>query len=234
MPKCAIAWSVPPSSTRPSESWAQLAAVYIDEYRFGLNPREDPLGRALAAAEQALRFGGDRALSHLAASLVHHYLGDHERAQAMARDAMVLNPDNPEVLAQAAVRFALSGAWDEGIPLLRRAMQRDPDPPPWNQIILALYYLRREDYVSALEHTRAATASGLPHVFVLQGAIYAALGEREQAAAALEVACSHGRRLDDLLEQIGRSVRDELTLQRFKDGLEQLDPRRLAALSAAR
>ena len=202
-----------------SEVWALLVTVYIDEYRFGLNLRPEPLDRALAAAEQAVKWGGDSALCHLALALVQHYRRDHQSAYATTRRALTLNPDNPEVLAQAASRFVLSGAWDEGLALLRRAMQRDPDPPPWNYILLALDGLRRRDYETALSFSEAAMALGPPHVLVLRCAIYGALGLKESAAAALDEACAKGRNLTELWEQICRSVHDDAVLAEFRGGL---------------
>ncbi len=216
------------------EAWAQLALVYIDEYRFGLNPRPDPLNRALTAAERAVKYGGNSALSHLALSLVYHYHREHEQAYAITRHAITLNPDNPEVLAQAATRFVLSGGWEEGMALLNRAMQRDPEPPAWNYILLTLDALRREDYETALGHAETASESRLPHVFILLCVIHDALGNPEPAAAALDAACSGGRQWSDLWEQVRRSVHDDLLLKRIERGVERVRFRRTSGRPSRR
>ena len=207
------------------EAWAQLARVYIDEYRFGFNPRPKPLHRALAAAEQAVTWGGGSALSHLAVSLVHHYRREHEKAYETARHAVALNPDNPEVLAQAAVRLMLSGAWEEGTALLTRAMSRDPEPPAWNYVVLTLEAMRREDYGAALRYGEAARESRLPHVLILLSVAYQAIGAENEAAAAFDAACSEGREWSDLWEQISRSVHDTTLLHRIERNIEQVRSR---------
>ena len=213
---------------RSVDAWAHLALVYIDEYRFGLNPKPDPLGRALAAAEQAIKWGSGNALSHLASSLVHHYRREHEKAHALARYAVTLNPDNPEVLAQAATRLMLSGAWDEGMVLLNRAIARDPEPPAWNYILLTLDALRRADYPAALHYAEAAGKSHLPHVLVLLCAIYDGLGRPDQAAAALDAACAEGRQWSELWEQVCRSVHDDALLQQIERGVARAKSRILS------
>lgn len=210
-------------------AWALLAILYIDEFRFGLNPQPDPLPRALEAAEQSVRWGSDSALSHLALSLVHHYRGEHEKAYVGARYAVTLNPDDPEVLAQAASRFLLSGQWDEGMVLLNRAMARDPEPPAWNYILLTLDAMRRGEYGAALRYADAANESRLPHVCILLCAIHDALGQLDHAAAALAEACANGRQWPDLREQVRRSVHDDALLERIERGVEHVRFRREAA-----
>jgi hypothetical protein len=133
-----------------------------------------------------------------------------------------VNPDNPEVLAQAAVRFVLSGAWDEGLTLLNRAMSRDPEPPAWNYVLLMLEALRRDDYRAALRYGESARESRLPHVLILLSVAYEALGAAEQAAAAFDTACSEGRRWSDLWEQICRSIHDDELLQRIERGISRI------------
>jgi hypothetical protein len=92
-----------------ADAWACLAMVYVDEHRFGFNRRAEPpepLVRALAAAQRSLALAGHSAVARIGLSLVYHHLYRHEESCALAREAMALNPNSPEIVGQAAARLA--------------------------------------------------------------------------------------------------------------------------------
>jgi adenylate cyclase len=204
-----------------AEAWAHLATVYVDEYRFGYNQRPEPLQRAFATAERAVNLAEDSALSHLAISLVQHFLADYEGAYRAARHAIELSPDNPEVLTQAAARFAMSGAWDEAMPLVHRAMEHDPDPSVRNGFMLALDCLRRDRYEDALRYREAATFTRRPDILLVFAGIAGAVGAERDAAATVELACTGGRDWRDLWNQLVRYIRDDKLMSKIRCGLER-------------
>lgn len=175
-------------------AWAQLAYIYLDEYRFRINPRgtgTEPLQRALAAARRAVELAGASVYPHLALSTVHHYRRELDEMRAEAYRALAINPGNPEVMAQVGWRLALTGDWQEGMALLNKALTRDPDPPSWYSVFTMLDAYRRADLGGALIEARKAVASKVPGAFVVHAAICGDLGLLEEAAATMNVGLGH-------------------------------------------
>jgi TolB-like protein len=134
--------------SRP-DAWAILAFAYLDEYRwYGFGPRHreaEALDQALAAAERAkeLDYGSYLTLSAYAA--VQFYRGELDDAEAAQRRALALNANNPELLAQLGWRVAFTREWDEGIAMIRQAIERSRATHGWYFLHLAFDDYRRGD-----------------------------------------------------------------------------------------
>jgi TolB-like protein len=139
--------------SRP-DAWAMLAFTFLDEYRwYGLGPgyrRPEALDQAYAAAARAKELDRDDALSLTAYAAAQFHRGHLEEAEAVQRRAVALNPNNPEPLVQLGFRIAFTRDWDEGLAVVRQAIERSRATDGWYYILLAIDHYRRGDCRAAL------------------------------------------------------------------------------------
>ena len=173
-----------------ADAWAFLAYMYLDQYRFGgYGPRSyDPafLNRATTTARHAVELDPDGVYPLLALSTVHFYRREFAEAAEINRRLLALSPTNPEVLGQIGWRTAYAGHWDEGIALIRRAIDRSISAPWYYQMLIALDDYRRGDYRAALAEAEPIIGAGTVQLPVLLAAIQGQLGNKNEARRALD------------------------------------------------
>ncbi len=167
-------------------AWAYLAYFYIDEYRWHFNYRAEPppMIRAKEAARRAITLDPDCAAARLALSAVAFFSGDLALFRSSGEKALRLNPNNGEHLASFGTRLAYSGEWEQGIALVREAMELNPWHPDWYLLPLAFDAYRRGDYAGALREWRRLHLPELYWTHVLGVMINGELGNAAEAAAA--------------------------------------------------
>jgi len=168
-------------------AWAMLSFLYLDEDRFGLNPRAGapmPLDRALEAARRALALDPEnaRALQALMSTLF--FRQDVREALRVGERALALNPNDTELLAEYGTRLAQSGEWGRGRGLVERALARNPGHSGYYLGILALCDHMLGDRDRALAEIRRADLDGFSIHHVVAAIIYAEAGLTAQAAEA--------------------------------------------------
>jgi TolB-like protein len=211
--------------SRP-DAWAMLAVAHLDEYRwYGFGPRylrPEALDQALAAAERAKTLDRDNVLSLSAYAAVQFYRGALDEAEVVQRRAGALNPNNPELLAQLGWRIAFTRDWDEGIAMVRQAIERSQATDGWYFLILAFDEYRRDDCGEALADL---TRMGGTFFFIspaLEAMCQAELGNQEAARRAL----AEAQALDPTFAKDPRGafrlhrVPEDL-IDRFMDGLRK-------------
>lgn len=168
-----------------AEAWANLALTYIDEYRYGFNPRpDDPssLARALAAARRAVSLAPDGVRGYQALHLVHWLQHDIENSFDAAERALALNPHNTEVIADIGLRYIVLGDFERGLPLLDEAFARNPQQNDFYLFGYVILHYARQDYETALTYARRIDISSCPWCsHVALAAIYGQLGWPEEA-----------------------------------------------------
>lgn len=169
-----------------AQAWAMLGWMHLDAVRFwGGDPQvEFPL--ALDAASQA-RVIDDRSTVAIGAlSAIHHYMGDYDESVRLGREALALNPNDPETLAQLGWRLSVRGNFDEGVLYLQRAIARTVDPPAWYFHLIAVHHLLQGDYEAMLAVSQASAGggSGISQSFI--AIAYGGLGDEIRAHAALK------------------------------------------------
>ena len=170
-------------------AWQALTYLYLDEYRYNFNIRRgdrDPRERAFEAAQRAVSLAPTDALSYQALYAADYYRGDMEGFKRAGAEALRLNPNNPDIAADYGAKLAIAGSWDEGLPLVRRAMDLNPAHPGWYYTPLALDAYRRRDYSAALANVERMNMPGHYRVWVYFAMIYGQMGERMKARGALE------------------------------------------------
>ena len=168
-------------------AWAMLSFLYLDEDRFGFNPKSGapaPLDRALEAARRAVALDPDnaRALQALMATLF--FRQELEESLRVGERALALNPNDTELLAEFGTRLAESGEWARGSALVEQALARNPGHSDYYRGILALCDYMQGDYNRALANIRRANLDKFHIYHAVAAVIYAELGMTGEAVEA--------------------------------------------------
>jgi TolB-like protein len=132
-----------------SDCWAGLSYMYADEFKYGFNPRADPLGRALEAAHRAVESAPASQLAHHALASALFFRRELEAFRTAAERAMALNPLGGTTIAYMGLLLAYSGDWDRGSAFVARATTLNPHHAGWFWFVPALNAYRQGDYAGA-------------------------------------------------------------------------------------
>ncbi|MFC7476600.1 winged helix-turn-helix domain-containing tetratricopeptide repeat protein [Dankookia sp. GCM10030260] len=163
-----------------SDAHALLANVYLGEHRFEMNPRPNPIGRAMVHALAATQLDPQNAYARCWLAIVHFFRGENDRFEMEAQRALELNPNDPETLADVGHYLAFMGEFERGVALSRRAQLLNPLHPEWYLFSLArLHYSQRRyaDVVGIIQRI------GMPHFYWTHLLAAAALGQLGDPAA---------------------------------------------------
>ena len=172
-----------------AEAWAMLGWMYLDAGRYDRVPdgeRERAYDQALDAASHAVLLDGKNILALKALSSINHYLGHYKESERIERQALALNPNDPDSLAQLGWRLAVRGNFDEGIPYLKQAIERTVNPPGWYYHLIAVDHYMHGRYAEMLTAAMRGAAYGSGVSWSLVAIAHGALGNKEAAREALE------------------------------------------------
>lgn len=207
-------------------AWAMLAFAHLDEYRwYGWGPlyrQPTALDQALVAAQRAKDLDPDDVMTLTAYAAVQFYRGAFGEAEAAQRRAVALNPNNPEPVVQLGWRLAFAGHWNQGIQLVRRAVERSQAGGGWYHLFLAMDNYRRGDYQSGLAELKRLGGTFFFVGPALIAMCEAQLGHQAEAHAALQEAIA----LDPTFAQDPRGAfrlhrAPEDLIDQFIDGLRR-------------
>lgn len=168
-------------------AWAMLSILYLDEDRFGFNPRigaPPAVQRAIDAARRAIRLdpANVRALQALMMALF--FAQQPAEALEIGERAIALNPNDTELLAEFGTRVGQIGAWERGTALVQQALARNPGHSDYYNGILAHNAYMQGDYRRAELLMRQVSMEKFPLYHFVAAIIYAQLGMKPQAAEA--------------------------------------------------
>ena len=208
-----------------ADAMAMLAMVYVDEFRFGFNLRQDryaPLDKAFELAQRAADIAPDNALAWLALFEAHFFRGQLDRAFSAGEQAIALNPNAAEPRALVGLRLAHSGQWERGIGLVEEALKMNPAPPPWYYFPLSMDAFRQGHDDAALRWAERIDLPGFFWTQALLAAIYSQLDRREDAVrAAARLLELYPDFEDRALIELGRQHFEPAVLNRFINGLRK-------------
>jgi TolB-like protein/DNA-binding winged helix-turn-helix (wHTH) protein/Tfp pilus assembly protein PilF len=145
-----------------ADAHALLANVYLGEHRFEMNPRQNPIGRALEHALAATRLDPQNAYARCWLAIVHFFRGENDKFEKEAQLALRLNPNDPETLADVGHYLAFMGEFERGTELSRRAQQLNPLHPSWYHFSFARLHYHQEAYEKVISDVQKI---GLPHFY---------------------------------------------------------------------
>lgn len=146
-----------------SDAWAMLGLLRMDAGRIGYvgyGDMEIEYEQALRAASQAVHLAPESVLGLKTLAAVNHYLGRYDESERLARRALELNPYDPETMAQLGWRLAVRGDFEEGIPILKRAIERTVNPPGWYFHLIAVDHYLKGDYARMLRVAQRSAIDG--------------------------------------------------------------------------
>ena len=208
-----------------ADAWALLGWVHLDGARFGYVPETDvasEMEQALAAASHAVDLAPQSLVGLQALSAITYYRGAYDEAEKIQREALALNPNDPETLAQLGWRLAMRGRWEEGLGYLTQAISRSIDPPPWYYFSFAMHDYIVGDYTKALVAAEKAKRDSFGVGWSLVAMIQAALGNQDEATKALaEMAARSSSLARDPAAYFRFHRFDEPIIDRLVDGLRK-------------
>jgi TolB-like protein/class 3 adenylate cyclase len=170
-----------------SDAWAELAFIYLFEWHSDMNPRPNPLNRALDAARRAYELAPLSSSANRALANVHFFNHDLPAFRIYGDKAISLNPNDVFVLANIGQYIAYSGDWETGVALTRKAISRNPSSIPfWWRYTISKSHYNRGEYKKALAE---AKKTKLPEYWITQlqyAYINGSMGQNREAAAAVK------------------------------------------------
>src|SRR5438270_826681 len=215
------------SNNRPSDLWACLAQVYLDEYAFGF-PGNDAtsLDRALAAARRAVELDRANQFAMVALAQTHFFRQDLAAFGPAAERAMALNPLNTDALGILGLEIVHTGEFERGTAIVRRAMELNSNHAGWMHFAPLWNHFHNGEYEQALECANRVDVPGLFWPYLVMASACGHLGRRTEAAAAV-------RDLLALDPEFAAHARSNIGTWHFASGLMDpiLDGLRKAGLS---
>jgi adenylate cyclase len=168
-----------------ADAWGLLAITYVDESRFGFNPRENSLDRALQAAQNSVRIDPKGEFGQHALAMAHFHRHELDEFHVASERAIENNPNHSYTLGEMADKLFWSGQTELGYALMKKAAALNPDGPGWYNFVPSGYHYLKADYDTALEY---ALEIQMPEFFLNHAHLatsYAQLGRSEEAQASI-------------------------------------------------
>ena len=198
---------------RPSDFWACLAQVYLDEYAFGF-PGDDgtSLDRALVAARRAVELDRANQFAMVALAQTHFFRQDLAAFGPAAERAMALNPLNTDALGILGLQIVHTGEFERGTAIVRRAMELNPNHPGWLHFAPLWDHFHKGEYEQALECANRVDVPGLFWPYLVMASACGHLDRRIEAEAAV-------RDLLALDPEFSKHARSNVATWHFASGL---------------
>jgi adenylate cyclase len=162
-------------------AYTELAWVYLDEYRFGWNMRPDPLDRALVAARRGVELGPNDGIAHWRLAKVLLFRKDLTPFESKMKQALALNPNHAEMLADISVHLGFLDRLDESYQYYQQAIRLDPHFVPWVRFASWNYFYRKNQYEMALAEALQIRLAGFVWAPWARAVTYAQLGQLNKA-----------------------------------------------------
>jgi TolB-like protein/Tfp pilus assembly protein PilF len=166
--------------------WATLSQLYFDEYASGLNVLPDSLSRSGKAAERAVEIDPACQNGWRGIAVQHFFHRDLNGLKMAAERTVQLNPLNSTEMAFTGMLLAYAGEWEEGIPLIRRAITLNPQHPGWYYYPLFSDLYRKGEYEEALTLAKRSNLPMLVWTPLTVATAAGKLGRLADARAAFE------------------------------------------------
>jgi TolB-like protein/class 3 adenylate cyclase len=174
------------SDTRPSDLWACLAQIYVDEYAFGFAGNDaTSLDRALTAARRGVELDRANQFAMVALAQTHFFRQDLAAFGPAAERAMALNPLNTDAVGILGLQIVHTGEFERGTAIVRRAMELNANHAGWMHFAPLWDHFHKGEYEQALECANRVDVPGLFWPFLVMASACGHLGRQTEAAAAV-------------------------------------------------
>lgn len=168
-----------------ADAYALLANVYLAEHRFEVNKRPDPVGRARSMALKAIQLDPQNAYAHCWLAITHFFQKEMEKFEVEIQRALDLNPNDPEILAEAGHYLSYMGDFERGIKLSQKARLLNPLHPGWYNFSFARHHYHLCQYEEMLVDIQWISMPNFYWTHLLRAAALGQLGRTEEAKLSL-------------------------------------------------
>jgi len=168
-----------------AEGLAWLAYIYAEEYHHRRNERVgeyDALDRALELGLEAVRLDNTSHYTHGFLTFTYFFRGDYERGRIQGDRTIELMPQNAMWLAVLGIYLTQLEDFEQGVPMLRRSQELDPNPPAWLGMGFFLDHYMHGRYEDALEEAKRVRLGDDFRMPLYLAAVYGQLGRADDAA----------------------------------------------------
>jgi TolB-like protein/tetratricopeptide (TPR) repeat protein len=169
----------------PSDFWACLAQVLVDEYSFGFGADETSLDRALAAARRGIEMDRANQFAMVALAQTHFFRQDLAAFRPAAERAMALNPLNTDAIGILGLQIVHTGEFERGTAIVRRAMELNPNHAGWMHFAPLWNHFHKGEYEQALACANRVDVPGHFWPFLVMASACGHLGRKAEAEAAV-------------------------------------------------
>ena len=142
----------------------------------------ESLQKAEAAAQQAIRLDPNHIDGYTALALARNFRGLFVQAEDLYKQALSLDPGNPDALHQYGLMLAIVGRSKDSLAMRLRLRAQEPLVPIFNQITATVLWENgRND--EAIEILKASPQTFVPRLYLAR--VYASMGRYSEAADAL-------------------------------------------------
>jgi adenylate cyclase len=171
-----------------AEAFACLSQMYSNAIRFnyaGVAHDLHRLQRAISLAKQAVHLSPGSSRGYLALGIALWFDGQVENAITTLRKSRELNPNDMEVAAELGLRHCFRQDWDEGVPLIEWAYQRNAALPATHRIGLSMWHYHQGRFDQALVEARNMDMPGVIYPYVMIAISAHQMGRDKEAKSAL-------------------------------------------------
>lgn len=170
-----------------ADAWAALAFLALDEYRFSFNIKESPqlsLERAQQLAEKSISLSSHFSIAWYAMTIIHYHKGNLEQFQNNIKMGLSIAPNSPAVLADSGVYLCLMGELEQGLSLVRKAMDLNPQHPNWCGFAFFHNFFLKGEFEKARGFISSVETPDWFWPYALQAIVYAELNDDVSCEAA--------------------------------------------------
>lgn len=164
---------------------AWLARSVIHQWMMKWSDESDLRERAMAHAQKALELSPRLPYAHAIQGWVYLWCKQREPAIAACRQAVALDPNNPEALNMLSMCLSSAGFGEEALFYVEKALRLNPHSSPFYEFVLGQAYFVLEDYdkaIAAFQRGCELSKNFSPnHVYLCT--TYALLGMEEEMRA---------------------------------------------------
>ncbi len=136
-----------------ADAWAGLAAIHLDEFRFGFNiikGQASALERATEAALHAVLLDAENVMGHQFLACAYFHAGDEAAFRIAAERTLELHPGHADALADIGICYWMLGNTELGERLVDHAMALSPTHPGWYHTVPMAKAVLAQDNEAAL------------------------------------------------------------------------------------